>query len=111
MVQMMVIDVKKPTARTVTTGVPRGSIVDPIRVNLFINDLDDGAQCILSRFAGDTKLGGATDTQTSSNASQSMLNRLDKLFDGNTMKFSKEECKVLQLQRNNHMYQYLTEAD
>ena len=47
--------------RSVTSGVPEASILGPVLLNLLINDQDDGADCTLSKFAGDTKLGEMAD--------------------------------------------------
>ena len=87
------------------SGVPQGSVLRCILINIFIGDI----KCTLSKFADDAKLWGAVDTPEGQDAIQRDLDRLQQWDEESLIRFNKSKCKVVHLGQGNLLYQYKLE--
>ncbi|GAB0185945.1 cAMP-dependent protein kinase inhibitor alpha [Grus japonensis] len=92
--------------RTVTSGVPQGSVLGLEVFNIFVSDMDSGIKCTLSKFADATKLCGVVDTLEGRDAIQRDLDRLQRWARVNLMKFNEAKYKVLHMGQGNPKHDY-----
>lgn len=53
--QTVMVDGSESRWTSVTSAVPQGSILVPVLFSIFINGIDEGIECSLSRFVDDTR--------------------------------------------------------
>ena len=93
------------TWRSVTRAVPPGSLLGLVLFHIFIDDLEEAAECPFIKFAGDAKLWGAADTLQGRAAIAGDLDTLGEWADRSLMTFTKDKCQVLFPQTENLLQQ------
>ncbi|KAJ7404088.1 rna-directed dna polymerase from mobile element jockey-like [Willisornis vidua] len=88
-----------------------GSILGPVLFNIFLNDLNTELEGILSKFADDTKLGGAVDSLKGREALQRDLEKSEDWAMTNHVKFHKGKCRILHLGWDNPGCSYRLENE
>ena len=90
----------------VLSGIPQGSILGPILFSLFVNDLPNEVQSLISLFADDTKIHLPLVSDDSSNQLQEDLWKLETWAGIMQMRFHPHKCKVMHLGKNNTKKEY-----
>ena len=104
--QRVVVNGKKSSWRDVKSGVPQGSVIEPLLFLLFINDMPNEIKCNIQLFADDAKI---FKTVKNEEDHQDLVKDLDNLENWARlwqMKFNVGKCKVLHLGRRNPRYEY-----
>ena len=104
--QRVVVNGENSSWEKVASGVPQGSVLGPVLFTVFINDLEDGIQSDLSKFADDTKLIASSETEEETEVIQADLRKLHEWSIKWQMNFNAEKCKVLHLGNKNKKTQY-----
>jgi len=91
-VQRVVVNGSLPGWRSMMSSVSQWSVLGLILLNIFINDINSGVECILSNFADDTKLWDAVDTPEGQDAIQRNLDTHNQWAQVNLMRFNKSKC-------------------
>lgn len=99
--QRVVINGKESSWCKVNSGVPQGSVLGPILFIIYINDIDEGIECKISKFADDTKIMNKVTSTENYQKLQNDINTLVDWADKWQMEFNIEKCKVLHVGSNN----------
>ncbi len=89
------------------SGVPQGSVLGPVLFLIYVNDLDDGLTCKVSKFADDTKITSKVISILDKELLQRDLDKLSNWARDWQMNFNVENCKVMHIGINNDSVKYL----
>ena len=95
--QQVVVDGAKSSTCMVTSGVPQGSVLDPILFLIYINDFVINVQTEIWLFADDILLYRAFKTPNDHEILQNNLNTLTKWASDWMMEFNIPKCNIIQI--------------
>ncbi len=103
----MVINGVSSGWREVKSGVPQGSVIGPVLFPIYVNDLDDGLTCNVSKFADDTKIASKVISTRDKKFLQKDLDKFSNRARDWQIKFNVEKCRGIHIGINNDNTKYL----
>ena len=91
---------------SVTSGVPQGSVLGPVLFLIYINDIDNGLNNLISKFADDTKIGSTVITENDKLNLQNDLNKITDWSEKWEMPFNIDKCQILHVGTRNPKFDY-----
>ena len=104
--QRVVIRGKGSEWSEVTSGVPQGSVLGPTLFLIYINDIDDGVNSSVLKFADDTKIFRNVMTCEQAFSLQEDLTKAHQWSVEWQMLFNTDKCKCMHLGHSNQHYDY-----
>lgn len=104
--QRVVVRGTKSSWRPVVSSILQRLVLGPVLFNIFINDLDNEAECTFSKFTDDPNLAEWLIQQRLFYFKR-YVNRLETWIDRNLIKFKEKNYGVLQLETNKSRHQQL----
>ena len=109
--QRVVVDGKVSNWKSVLSGVPQGSVLGPILLLIYINDLDDDITSKVFKFAYDTNVSTKIKSDADRQHLQDDLNKLIEWSEKWQMLFNFGKCKCFHTGHGNEDAQYTKEKD
>ena len=92
--QSAVVNRVPPSLSKVVCGVPKVSVLGPVLLLVFINDLPNYVECFVKLFADDTKLYFTANSSTDCNHFQHDIGEMNKWSDCWLLMLNVKKCKV-----------------
>jgi len=86
--------------------VRQGSVPGPQLFTLYIHDLEEETECIISKFGDNTKLGGRVSCEEAAEMLQHDLDRLSVWASALQMQYNVDKCEIIHFGRNNRKTDY-----
>ena len=103
-IQQVVIHGQEPTWRSVTSGIPQGSVLGPLLFVIFINDLPNCVSSDAYLFTDDTKIFRIITKEKDKEALQQDIEKLDDWSKKWLLKFHPQKCKYMAIGKNDAQF-------
>ena len=91
---------------SVTSGVPQGSVLGPVLFLIYINDIDNGLNNTISKFADDTKIASSVISESDKKKLQDDLQKISNWSEKWEMPFNINKCQILHVGSRNKKFDY-----